>query len=402
MKQYLFILSTFLFFCSACSSNEDEPIIDFSVSVETGEVEFVQANTALFNYTVSSSNAKISNAGIALYQDGVLVNEYIASPLSMSGQIQVSDLSPMTTYSYKAFAEYTNPNNNQSETKFGASKTFSTEPKSILLKQPSFSVEGGYSISSYRTGDCSLSITPNFGPVGKMVLEVSSLSDFSEIYFSKNINSSSSNSDIQFELPQGKYFCRVKSLNDENLCSNVEIVRVITRRGTIIEDGYVDLGLESLWATKFYSVDGDTKTKYLFPAATIKSFEGLMNEGQSFSGSQYDYLTDKLGKPYRMPSLLDFHLLKHCCMWEREDDCFIISGCTGNAIRLKFHSDDYIDGWAYGYQLYSNYVATSSLYTVKAVWSYHLTTPNDVVDFTYWPYNSIDRGFLLWPLKDID
>lgn len=397
MKQIsiIFIICAIL---SSCSSSDD-PKIEFTAMATTGEVQAVSSNSASVFYEVSVSYTSVSKAGVAIFKDNELVQQVFSPIAEWSGWIEVTGLSPETSYIAKAVLVYPNPNTKETEYKYGNGVAFTTEAEQLTIKQPSFQVMGGHTITSYRSGNSPVEISSNFGNIGKVVIEASTDPNFSEIAFSKESTIIGSYSEQSIPLPQGKYYCRVRSLYHDNMISNSILIRVIKQRGTIVEDGYVDLGLDAMWSAQFYSEPGTSKTKYTFAAATIQKFDGILEPGDSFSGTQYDYLTSKLGLPYRTPTLEEFEILEHACMWEQDGESFIITGCTGNAIRLKFYSDDYISGWAYGYQLYSNYTATSTLYNLGMIWSYHLSTPDGKLGFNYWPYNSISNGFLLWPVK---
>jgi hypothetical protein len=204
----------------------------------------------------------------------------------------------------------------------------------------------------------------------------------------KSLSTNNSYYKTTIDLSQGRYYAKVVATTPENSDIETDTIqyRVIRKRGTIIEDGMVDLGIGTLWSAKQYTETHGKTTEYAFKTSTISNFEGILNGGDTFSGTQYDYITSKLGTPYRTPTYHDYEVLKLACKWEEVDDGLIISGCTGNAIKIP--------------KQINSFFGTSTLYATTLVWSFYHANGTGIGYYQSYPYQSLSCKFIIFPVMD--
>lgn len=393
MKNLLLTLLSLLILCS-CSSNRDEPKYDFQVTITNTIAENIMANGAMLRCSASSSslNAPITEMGIEVYKDGEIIDSYNAKTTNNFVENQFTSLSPHQTYGYRGYARYTNPNTNGKDTAYGEMKYFTTSQYALTLSDNSYDVLNGGRVIPYSSGECKVEISANYSSIGDFTLFVSDTSDFSNLIVEKSLSTNNSYYKTTIDLSQGRYYAKVVATTPDNSEIETDTIqyRVIRKRGTIIEDGMVDLGIGTLWSAQHYTETNGSTTEHFFKTSTISNFEGILNSGDTFSGTQYDNITSKLGSTYRIPTFHDYAVLMLSCKWEEVDDALIISGCTGNAIKIPKQI-------AYAG---THYFGTSTLYSTTSVWSFYHSNGTGSGYYGAYPYQNLSCKFVIFPVMD--
>jgi hypothetical protein len=78
------------------------------------------------------------------------------------------------------------------------------------------------------------------------------------------------------------------------------------------------------------------------------------------------------------------------CMWEEVDDGLIISGCTGNAIKIPKQIAD----------SRTHFFGTSTLYTTQLVWSFYHSNGTGSGYYGSYPYSDLDDKVIIFPVMD--
>lgn len=378
----------------ACTSSKEEPNLEYSIAITTEEPKDITIDGATVNISLNHSGIQIKECGIEIYEGMEVINTQTTHKVENTITFEITSLIPNSSYSIKSYVLYIDPNNKEEKTRYGNMVSFRTLSPIIeisSLNTGSNIVNG--TVISYSEGECSVEIKTNLSSSDKITLYISRDKNFENIAIEKVINRTPSPTTLNFNLEQGKYYGQcTANINGQEIYSNIVEYYVIKHSGTVVTEGYVDLGFDYLWSASYYTDKLENGSqKFTFPVSTISDFEGINLNNDNFSGTQYDYITVNLGESYRIPTFSEFLNLLTACLVEYNEDEIKISGCTGNAISIP----KYFENNNFNY-IGSYYLGTGTLSTPVMAWSFHYSSSG----LGEWPSQNLNNSFVIYPVKD--
>lgn len=393
MKKFGIMIILCAIIC-ACSNSKEEPTIDFNISITTEEPINISIDGASIIINLNYTGIQVKESGIEIYEGTTLINTLETNKTGNKFTFDISSLTPDSPYSVRSFVKYIDPNTKEEKTTYGNIVSFKTLMPIIeisSLNKGTNIVNG--TVFGYSDGKCSVEITSNFETSNKIKFVVSTDKTFENICLVKEIYGKQDPTTINFNLEQGKYYGQcIGTVNGLVINSNIVEYYVITQSGTVVSEGYVDLGFDYLWSATYYSEPKENSQypQFRFPVSTIDDFEGIHLDNDNFSGTQYDYITSVLGKPNRLPTFTEFQNLLTACLVEYNDSEIKISGCTGNAISIPMYFEN-----NYNY-ISSYYFGTGTINGPSMDWSFHYSSSG----LGEWPYENLNHVFIIYPVKD--